>query len=172
MLALLWLVPCKAEPHSSPTGKLVDRTAAERPQWSEMGMCDLLAAPGAASLTPPSTVRIVSHSPSAAAPFGGIHQRIYATAAVLLLPRPNRTLRGYIYLLRCLRLWLFHLHSMMFKGMWALTFPRCLFIWTARFFCVPSSLSKHHKMTQIQFIAPIAIEHSFLMANYSETVCD
>ncbi|MBR3828930.1 MAG: hypothetical protein IKJ40_06520 [Bacteroidales bacterium] len=104
LLALLWLVPCKAEPHSSPTGRLVDRTAAERPQWSEMGMCDLLAAPGAASLTPPSTVRIVSHSPSAAAPFGGIHQRIYATAAVLLLPRPNRTLRGYIYLLRCLRL--------------------------------------------------------------------
>lgn len=104
MLALIWFVPSKAEMHSSFTGNLVDKTAAERPQWNEMGMCDLLAAPGAASLTPPSTVRIVSHNPSAAAPFVGFQQRMYASSAFLLHSRPNRTHRGYIYLLRCLRL--------------------------------------------------------------------
>lgn len=104
MLALVWLVPCKAETPSVPTAKLVDKTCAERPQWSDMGMYDLLAAPGAASLTPPSTVRIVSNGASATVPAGGVHHRIYASPTVRPLVHPTNIHRGYIYLLRCLRL--------------------------------------------------------------------
>lgn len=104
MLALVWLMPCKAETPSAPTAKLVDKTCAERPQWSDMGMYDLLAAPGAASLTPPSTVRIVSNGASATVPAGSVHHRIYASPTVRPLVHPTNIHRGYIYLLRCLRL--------------------------------------------------------------------
>ena len=104
MLALVWLVPCKAETHSQSAAKLVDKTCAERPQWTDMGMHDLLAAPGASSLTPPNTVRIVSNGSSATVAVGGVHQRLYGLATVRPLAHPTRTLRGYIYLLRCLRL--------------------------------------------------------------------
>ena len=104
LLAMVWLVPCKANTPSSTTANLVDKTCAERPQWSDMGMYDLLAAPGTASLTPPTTVRIASNSPSATVFVGGIHHRIYASAIIKPLAHPEHTHRGYIYLLRCLRL--------------------------------------------------------------------
>lgn len=104
MLALVWMMPCKAETHSQPTAKLVDKTCAEHPQWSDMGMYDILAAPGSTSLTPPSTVRVASNSPSATVFVGGIHHRIYASAIIKPLTHPEHTHWGYIYLLRCLRL--------------------------------------------------------------------
>ena len=104
MLALVWMMPCKAETHSQPTAKRVDKTCAERPQWSDLGMYDLLAAPGSASLTPPSTVRVVSNGASATVSAGGVHHRIYASAAVRPLTHPAHIHRGHIYLLRSLRL--------------------------------------------------------------------
>lgn len=104
MLALVWMMPCKAETHSQPTAKLVDKTCTERPQWSDMGMYDLLAAPGAASLTPPNTVRLASNGTSATVPVGGVHHRMYALDTVRPLRYHTYIHRGYIYLLRCLRL--------------------------------------------------------------------
>lgn len=105
MLALVWLVPCKAETHSRSTAKLVDKTCAERPQWSDMGMYDLLAAPGSASLTPPNTVRIVSNGASSSGTLlGGVHHRLYGLVAVSPHVYHTHIHRGYIYLLRCLRL--------------------------------------------------------------------
>ena len=105
MLALVWMMPCKAETHSSSTAKLVDKTSAERPQWSDMGMNNLLAAPGTTSLTPPTTVRIVSNgSSSGGTLLGGVHHRLFGSVAVRPLTHHSHIHRGYIYLLRCLRL--------------------------------------------------------------------
>lgn len=104
MLALVWLVPCKAETQHLSTAKLMDKTYAERPLWSDIGMYDLLAAPGTTSLTPPSTVRTVPNTSSATATTEEVHHRMYGSSAVRLLRYHTYIHRGYIYLLRCLRL--------------------------------------------------------------------
>ena len=74
------------------------------PQWQDVKMCDVLAVTGGSTLTPPTTVRVVHDSPS------GIALASHAAAARhYSVQRPSayshrRTVSGYIYLIRCLRL--------------------------------------------------------------------
>ena len=76
----------------------------DRPQWQDVKMCDVLAVTGGSTLTPPTTVRVVHDSPSGIAPASHA-----AAARHYSVQRPSayshrRTVSGYIYLIRCLRL--------------------------------------------------------------------
>lgn len=76
----------------------------DRPQWKDVGMCDLLAVTGSSTLTPPTTVRVVHDSPSgtvtSAQAVGTRHYSVRRMSAY----SHSRTVCGYIYLIRCLRL--------------------------------------------------------------------
>ena len=82
----------------------LDGTRDNAPQWQDIGMCDVLAITGGSTLTPPTTVRVVHDSPS------GIASASHAAAARhyniqrLSAYSHRRTVSGYIYKIRCLRL--------------------------------------------------------------------
>ncbi len=85
------------------TPSSVDRPA-DRPQWQDIGMRDVLAITGGSSLTPPTTVRVVHESPVGFAPsLQSAVTRHYGFQSLSAYSH-CRAVRGYIYLIRCLRL--------------------------------------------------------------------
>lgn len=76
----------------------------DRPQWQDVGMCDLLAIGGNSTLTSPTTVRVVQNSASSGtATAHAVVARHYRVNR-LLVHCHRHTVSGYIYLIRCLRL--------------------------------------------------------------------
>lgn len=104
LLAIIWLVPAAhgATP-AEYTGVLVERTV-ERPQWQDIGMCDVLAVSATTALAPPTTARQLTDSASAAATASGMHHATWGRRPCLSKPASSHTHGGYIYMLRCLRL--------------------------------------------------------------------
>ena len=91
-------------PSQKNTYATIEGTSHNVPQWQDIGMCDVLAVTGGSTLTPPTTVRVVHDSPSGIAPASHA-----AAARHYSVQRPSayshrRTVSGYIYLIRCLRL--------------------------------------------------------------------
>lgn len=74
------------------------------PQWQDIGMCDVLAITGGSTLTPPTTVRVVHDSPAGTVPTAQAAQSRHCSIQRLLSCSRRRTVSGYIYLIRCLRL--------------------------------------------------------------------
>lgn len=81
----------------------IDRTD-DRPQWQDVGMCDVLAITGGSTLTPPSTVRVVHDSPAGIIPTAQAAQARQYNVQRLLTYSHRRIVSGYIYKIRCLRL--------------------------------------------------------------------
>ena len=84
--------------------ELFDKAQTDCPQWGDIGMYDLLAAPPGVSLTPPTTVRVVSNSPVGITPTVNPHRLGYAHVLTLRPVSSGHVQSGYIYLLSCLRL--------------------------------------------------------------------
>lgn len=76
----------------------------DRPQWQDLGMCDVLAVTGGSTLTPPSTVRVVHDSPAGTIPTAQAAQARQYNVQRLLAYSHRRIVSGYIYKIRCLRL--------------------------------------------------------------------
>lgn len=81
----------------------IDRTD-NRPQWQDVGMCDVLAITGGSTLTPPSTVRVVHDGPAGTTPTAQAAQALQYNVQRLLAYSHRRIVSGYIYMIRCLRL--------------------------------------------------------------------
>lgn len=75
-----------------------------RPQWRDVGMCDVLAVVGGSSVAPPSTVRVVHDSPSGTSVTMQTAQLRHYHSLRPVTYSCCRTISGYIYLIRCLRL--------------------------------------------------------------------
>ena len=85
------------------TSASVGRTD-DLPKWQDVKMCDVLAVTGGSTLTPPTTVRVVHDSPAGIAPAAhATAARHYCNQRLSAYSHP-RTVIGYIYLIRCLRL--------------------------------------------------------------------
>lgn len=67
-------------------------------------MCDILAVTGGSTLTPPTTVRVVHDGPTGIAPTSQAAAARHYSVRSLLAYSHHRTVNGYIYLIRCLRL--------------------------------------------------------------------
>ena len=67
-------------------------------------MCDILAVTGGSTLTPPTTVRVVHDSPSGITPASQAAAARHYSVRSLSTYSYRRTVSGYIYLIRCLRL--------------------------------------------------------------------
>ena len=104
LFALAWVVPAGARTPAPAEAELSVRPAVERPQWVDLGMCDVLAAPSGTSLTPPTTVRVVHNNPTGTHPSASERHPLYGRGMACPLARPVGTRSGYIYMLRCLRL--------------------------------------------------------------------
>ena len=81
----------------------IDQTD-DRPQWKDIGMCDVLAVTGGSTVAPPTTVRVVHDSPSGTSVTSHTAQTRHYSALRLAAYSHCRTVSGYIYLIRCLRL--------------------------------------------------------------------
>ena len=75
-----------------------------RPQWHDLGMTDLLAVTNTSTLTPPPTENVGHDSPTGTASAAQSAQARHYSVARLLTRTPSRSVSGYIYLIRCLRL--------------------------------------------------------------------
>ncbi|MBR6844850.1 MAG: hypothetical protein IKM79_07125 [Bacteroidales bacterium] len=84
-------------------GVLIDRTD-NSPHWQDVGMHDVLAVTGGSTLTPPTTVRVVHDSPAGTTPTAQAIGTRHCCIQRLSTCRNRRTISGYIYLIRCLRL--------------------------------------------------------------------
>ena len=82
----------------------LDGTRDNTPQWQDIGMCDVLAITGGSTLTPPTTVRVVHDSPAGIAPASHTAAARHYNVQRLSAYSHRRTVSGYIYLIRCLRL--------------------------------------------------------------------
>ena len=75
-----------------------------RPQWQDIGLYDVLAFTGNSTVTVPTTVRVAHDSPTGtttgATETLGRHYKTLRAAT----HRSRHTVRGYIYLICCLRL--------------------------------------------------------------------
>lgn len=99
-------MPVKAAAtETAPTGTLesIDQTV-HRPQWQDIGMCDVLAVTGGSTVTPPKTVRLVHDSTSGTSVTTHTSQVAAKHSPSRSLRTTHRTINGYLYLIRCLRL--------------------------------------------------------------------
>lgn len=85
------------------TSASVDRTD-DLPKWQDVKMHDVLAVTGGSTLTPPTTVRVVHDSPAGTVPTAQTAQSRHYSIQRLLACSHRRTVSGYIYKIRCLRL--------------------------------------------------------------------
>lgn len=76
----------------------------DRPQWQDVKMRDVLAVTSSSTLTPPTTVRVVHDSPAGTAPATQAANTRHYSIQRLSAYKHCRTVSGYIYLIRCLRL--------------------------------------------------------------------
>lgn len=78
--------------------------AVERPQWRDVGLCDVLAVSNASTVVPPTTVRVVHDSPSGTTVTTQTTQMRHGDALRMTAIIHRRPVSGYIYMIRCLRL--------------------------------------------------------------------
>ena len=105
VFALLVLAPSMVFPE--PAGKVSEfgvSSDIERPQWSDIGMHDVLAVTSSASLTPPNTIRLLHETASGAFPVPVPRRMLSGFSIPLPQSSCFRFRSGYIYLIRCLRL--------------------------------------------------------------------
>lgn len=91
-------------PQQESTCATIEGTGHNVPQWQDIGMCDVLAVTGGSTLTPPPTVRVVHDSPSGTAPTTHESGARHYSVKQLSVCSHHRTISGYIYIIRCLRL--------------------------------------------------------------------
>lgn len=104
LFALLWLMPVQAGNAPKRGAALSVGTGVHRPEWVEMGMCDVLAVTSNTTITPPTTVRLVHDTPTASNPSMAVrHMPIGSRLLLRAYMRPY-VHRSCIYLLRSLRL--------------------------------------------------------------------
>ena len=104
MFALLWLMPAKAENAPERGAELSVGTGVHRPEWVELGMCDVLAVTSSTTLTPPTTVRLIQDSPSGFASSVAVRHMSTGSRWLLRGDKQPYVHRVCIYLLRSLRL--------------------------------------------------------------------
>ena len=104
LLAILWLVPARADDVPGWDAVLSGSTDVQRPEWVDLGMCDVLIIANSSTLTPPTTVRLVHNTPTGYAPSGSIRHGVYSSALHLKTDAHPYVHKGYLYLLQCLRL--------------------------------------------------------------------
>ncbi|MBQ8703740.1 MAG: hypothetical protein IJ524_05145 [Bacteroidales bacterium] len=104
LLALICVLPLRAGNEPTATAVLSNGSQMERPQWEDIGMHDVLAAPGGCLLTPPTTVRVLHETPTGTATFTVTHHAVFARPMASSIASRAYVHRGYIYLLKCLRL--------------------------------------------------------------------
>lgn len=99
------LLPTTATAADSHVASLEMSTqSGERPQWRDVGMCDVLAVTGASTVAAPTTVRVVHDNPTGTATAMGAAQVRHYKALQVAACSQRRPVSGYIYLIRCLRL--------------------------------------------------------------------
>ena len=81
----------------------IDRTN-NRPQWQDIGMCDVLAVTGGSTVTPPTTVRVIHDSPTGTTASSQTAQAWHYSPMRLAAHSCRPVVGSYIYLIRCLRL--------------------------------------------------------------------
>ena len=106
MFVAVWLLPTSVS--AADTGndcalESVDQTN-DRPQWQDIGMCDMLAVTGGSTVAPPVTVRVVHDSPSGTSVTPQTIQLRHNSAQRLTANIQRRPVNGYIYMIHCLRL--------------------------------------------------------------------
>lgn len=106
LAALGMLFPTKASASETPSNSSLEsiNQTDHRPQWQDVGLCDILAVTGGSTVTPPSTVRQVHDSPSTATVTTQAAQVRHCSSLRLASLGHSYTVRGYLYLVRCLRL--------------------------------------------------------------------
>lgn len=104
LFALLWLMPAQAVDTPERNAELSVGTGVHRPEWVDMGMCDVLAVTSTSTLTPPTTVRLVHDTPTGFAPSVALRHMPVGSWMLLRADMHPYVHRSCIYLLRCLRL--------------------------------------------------------------------
>ena len=104
LFALLWLMPAQAGNAPKRSAELSVGTGVHRPEWVDMGMCDVLAVTSTSTLTPPTTVRLVHDTPTGFAPSVALRHMPIGSRMLLRADMHPYVHRSCIYLLRCLRL--------------------------------------------------------------------
>lgn len=104
LFALLWLMPAQAGNAPERSAKLSVGTGVHRPEWVDMGMCDVLAVTSGSTLTPPTTVRLVHDTPTGFAPSVALRHMPIVSRLLQRADMHPYVHRSRIYLLRCLRL--------------------------------------------------------------------
>ena len=104
LLAILWLVPVRADDVPGRDAELSVSTDVQRPEWVDLGLCDVLAVGGSTSVAAPTTVRLVHDTPSACVPSVSACHTLFARQAVKAICARPCIHRSYLYMLRCLRL--------------------------------------------------------------------
>ena len=103
LIAAIWL-PLRAAVPADGGYVLSESPAMEYPQWSDVGLHDVLAVTGGSNVAPPTTVRVVHDNPTGTTPTTShLQARHYSTFKALSCSHLH-TISGYIYLIRCLRL--------------------------------------------------------------------
>ena len=111
-VTLLWLLLPTAAPAAVreadgvPCGATMESVGndVERPQWRDIGMCDVLAVTGSSTLAPSPTVRVVHDSPSGTNVTAQTVSVRHNSPLRHFAREHRRNVIGYIYLIRCLRL--------------------------------------------------------------------
>lgn len=104
LFALLGLMPAQAGNTPERSAELSVGTGVHRPEWVDMGMCDVLAVTSGSTLTPPTTVRLVHDTPTGFATSVAVRQMPIGSRLILRADTHPYVHRSCIYLLRCLRL--------------------------------------------------------------------
>ena len=107
ILLLAWacLAPAAvAHITSSRCAELSVAKESARPQWTDIGLHDVLVAVNGVSLTPPTTVRLVHNTSAGYVSTGTVHHTEYAKTIYLKTNVHHCVHRYSIYLLRSLRL--------------------------------------------------------------------
>lgn len=104
LVSLLWLIPVQAGNTPERNAELSVGTDVHRPEWVDMGMCDVLAVTSSSTLTPPTTVRLVHDTPTGFASSVAARHMPVGSRTLLRADKRPYVQRSCIYLLRCLRL--------------------------------------------------------------------
>ena len=104
LFALLCLMPAQAGNAPERSAELSVGSGVHRPEWVDLGMCDVLVVNSCTSLTPPTTVRHVHDTPTGFAPSVAVRHIPAGSRLLLRADKRPYVQRSRIYLLRCLRL--------------------------------------------------------------------
>ena len=106
LLAFLWLAPAAvANVTAEGSGAvLTEGSDIERPQRSDLGLCDILVVNSSTTLTAPTTTRVLHDASPAFASAAVVRYMAQMSASKYVVVERPYVYKGYIYLLCCLRL--------------------------------------------------------------------